>query len=99
LGGAAPPRRHKLTRAKSGSRTFAAAGGRGKPGSPPDGVFGAGAKEMFKPIKKFVANESGVTAIEYALIASLIAVFIITAVQTVGTKVSTVFTEIGSNLK
>jgi pilus assembly protein Flp/PilA len=54
---------------------------------------------MCKSMKKFGANESGATAIEYALIASLIAVFIITAVQTVGTKVSTVFTEIGSSLK
>ena len=54
---------------------------------------------MFKPVKKFVADELGVTAIEYALIASLIAVFIITAVQTVGTKVSTVFNEVGNTLK
>jgi pilus assembly protein Flp/PilA len=54
---------------------------------------------MFKSIKKFAAAEGGVTAIEYALIASLIAVFIITAVQTVGTKVSTVFTEVGDKLK
>jgi pilus assembly protein Flp/PilA len=54
---------------------------------------------MFKSMKNFAANDSGATAIEYALIASLIAVFIITAVQTVGTKVSTVFTEIGNTLK
>ena len=54
---------------------------------------------MFKSVTKFLANESGATAIEYALIASLIAVFIITAVQTVGTKVSTVFTEIGNALR
>jgi pilus assembly protein Flp/PilA len=57
---------------------------------------------MFQSIKKFVADESGVTAIEaieYAPIASLIAVFIITAVQSVGTKVSTVFNEIGTTLK
>jgi pilus assembly protein Flp/PilA len=54
---------------------------------------------MFKSIKSFAVQESGATAIEYALIASLIAVFIITAVQTVGTKVSTVFTEIGNTLK
>jgi pilus assembly protein Flp/PilA len=54
---------------------------------------------VFKSVKKFAANESGVTAIEYALIASLIAVFIITATQTVGTKVSTVFNEIGATLK
>ena len=50
-------------------------------------------------LSRFLKNESGVTSIEYALIASLIAVFIITAVQLVGTKVSTVFTEIGGALK
>jgi pilus assembly protein Flp/PilA len=54
---------------------------------------------MFKSMKNFAVDESGATAIEYALIASLIAVFIITAVSTVGTKVSTVFTEIGNTLK
>ena len=54
---------------------------------------------MFKSVKKFAADESGVTAIEYALIASLIVVFITTALQTVGTKVSTVFNEIGTTLK
>jgi pilus assembly protein Flp/PilA len=48
---------------------------------------------------KFLENEAGATAIEYALIASLIAVFIIVAVQLVGTSVSTVFTEVGSSLK
>jgi pilus assembly protein Flp/PilA len=54
---------------------------------------------MFPSIRKFVADESGVTAIEYALIASLIAVFIITAVQTVGAKVSAVFNDVGTTLK
>ena len=53
---------------------------------------------MMKSIRRFFRTESGATAIEYALIASLIAVFIITAVQTVGTKVSTVFGEIGNTL-
>lgn len=50
-------------------------------------------------VRKFISDESGVTAIEYALIASLIAVFIIVAVQLVGTNVSTVFQEVGSTLK
>jgi len=54
---------------------------------------------MLTKIKSFIANESGATAIEYALIASLIAVVIIGAVQTVGGKVSTVFTEVGNSLK
>ena len=50
-------------------------------------------------VQNFVSDESGVTAIEYALIASLIAVFIIVAVQYVGTQISTVFNEIGTTLK
>jgi len=51
-----------------------------------------------KRISCFIRDESGATAIEYALIASLIAVAIITAVSTVGGKVSTVFTEVGNAL-
>ena len=50
-------------------------------------------------IHNFIRDDSGATAIEYALIASLIAVFIIAAVSLVGTKVSTVFNEIGNALK
>jgi len=50
-------------------------------------------------VRNFLSDESGVTAIEYALIASPIAVFIIVAVQTVGQNVSTVFTEVGASLK
>ncbi len=49
-------------------------------------------------VRKFIRDESGVTAIEYALIASLIAVFIITAVSLVGTKVSGTFAAVGSAL-
>src|SRR5271166_214768 len=43
--------------------------------------------------------EDGATAIEYALIASLIAVVILGAGQIVGTNISTVFTEVGAALK
>jgi pilus assembly protein Flp/PilA len=50
-------------------------------------------------VRNFLNDESGVTAIEYALIASLIAVAIITAVTTVGTNVTGVFNEIGTTLK
>ena len=50
-------------------------------------------------VRNFLSDESGVTAIEYALIASLIAVAIIGAITTVGTQVSTVFTEVGAALK
>ncbi len=51
-----------------------------------------------KHVLNFICDDSGATAIEYALIASLIAVAIITAVSTVGSKVSTVFTEVGNAL-
>ncbi len=45
-----------------------------------------------------VNNKQGVTAIEYGLIAALIAVVIITAVTLVGTNLSTVFNTIANNL-
>jgi pilus assembly protein Flp/PilA len=49
-------------------------------------------------IKKFLADESGVTAIEYGLIASLIAVVIIAAVTAVGTGLQNTFNNVASNL-
>ncbi|MFZ1962897.1 MAG: Flp family type IVb pilin [Roseiarcus sp.] len=54
---------------------------------------------MIKSLKNFVANESGATAIEYALIASLIAVFIVGALSALGTKISSEFVEVGSKLQ
>ena len=54
---------------------------------------------MLHSFKRLMANESGATAIEYALLASLIAVFIITAVSQVGTQVSTVFSEVAGSIK
>ena len=47
---------------------------------------------------RFIKNEGGATAIEYGLIAALIAVVIIGAVTVVGTSLSTTFTTISSNL-
>jgi len=49
-------------------------------------------------ISRFVSDESGVTAIEYGLIAALIAVIIIGAVSTVGTKLSTTFSTVAGSL-
>ncbi len=50
-------------------------------------------------LKNFWKNENGATAIEYGLIAALIAVVIITGVTAVGTGLSTTFTNISTNLK
>ena len=47
---------------------------------------------------KFVREENGVTAIEYGLIAALIAVAIIVALQTLGGSLDSNFTEISTNL-
>lgn len=54
---------------------------------------------MIKSLKNFVANESGATAIEYALIASLIAVAIIASLTTVSGKLQGVFSEVSTALK
>ncbi|WP_375461749.1 Flp family type IVb pilin [uncultured Enterovirga sp.] len=49
-------------------------------------------------IKRFAKDESGATAIEYGMIAALIAVVIIVALQTIGTKLNAAFTSIGDKL-
>lgn len=49
-------------------------------------------------VKQFLSEEEGVTAIEYGLIAALIAVAIITATQLVGGNLGTLFTNIAGRL-
>lgn len=49
-------------------------------------------------INKFLKDEDGATAIEYGLIAALIAVAIITAVTAVGSNLDTTFSEVASAL-
>jgi pilus assembly protein Flp/PilA len=49
-------------------------------------------------VRDLFASESGATAIEYGLIAALIAVVIITAVTAVGTKLSAKFNAVANNL-
>jgi pilus assembly protein Flp/PilA len=51
-----------------------------------------------KAIQKFIRDEEGVTAIEYGLIAALIAVVIIGAVTLVGTNLENVFSYVGGKL-
>jgi pilus assembly protein Flp/PilA len=54
---------------------------------------------MIKSLKAYVSDESGATAIEYALIASLIAVALVTILTNLGTALSTEFSEVSSVLK
>lgn len=49
-------------------------------------------------LKSFILYDEGVTAIEYALIASLIAVIIVGSVTVVGVKVQALFQKVETNL-
>ena len=53
---------------------------------------------MSRFMTRFLKDESGATAIEYGLIAALIAVVIIGAVTSVGTKVQSTFTSVAAAL-
>ena len=55
-------------------------------------------KNLYLGMQRFINDEEGVTAIEYALIASLIAVVIIASVRLVGTKVAGTFTTVSNNM-
>ena len=50
-------------------------------------------------MKRFLNEDTGATAIEYGLIAALIAVVIITGVTAVGTQLSTTFKNLSGNLR
>lgn len=53
---------------------------------------------MLARVLKRLKNSKGATAIEYALIASLIAVVAIGAMRALGTKLTTLFNNISNNL-
>jgi len=53
---------------------------------------------MTKFITKFAKDESGATAIEYGLIAALIAVALITVLTSVGSNLGVTFTSVSDSL-
>ena len=55
-------------------------------------------KKLILEVKKFVADEDGVTAIEYGLLAALIGTVIVGVVTTLGENLVTVFTTIANAL-
>ncbi len=61
-------------------------------------ITSPGIKLMFKITKQLLKDESGATAIEYGLIAALIAVAAITAFQLVGTNLSSIFNTVATKL-
>ena len=52
-----------------------------------------------KMLRAFLADESGATAIEYALLAAGISLAIIAVVNGLGTKLNTKFTSINNSLQ
>jgi pilus assembly protein Flp/PilA len=54
---------------------------------------------MVSVIKRFVQDESGATAIEYGLIAALVSVAAIIALQSLGSSLNSMFTRVSSTLQ
>ncbi len=55
--------------------------------------------KIVSAVKAFVADENGVTAIEYGLIAALVGVAIVGAVKVLGLQISDTFTTVVDKLK
>ena len=53
---------------------------------------------MMKTLKTFLRDESGVTAIEYGLIAALVSLAIIAAATSLGTKIGDLFNRVGTKV-
>ena len=53
---------------------------------------------MFKLLSKMRTNEDGATAIEYGLIAALVAIALIAALTTLGDSLTGVFTSVSEDL-
>lgn len=54
---------------------------------------------MSRFLTRFMNDESGATAIEYGLIAALIAVAVITAATSIGTNLSATFNKVATGVK
>ena len=54
---------------------------------------------MLRAINTFIRDEEGASAVEYGLLAALIAAVIVTAVSTLGTTLNGVFTNINAKIK
>ena len=55
-------------------------------------------KKMIEMMEKFLMEEDGVTAIEYSLIAALIALIIVGTVTTVGTNLNLLYSDVATKV-
>jgi pilus assembly protein Flp/PilA len=56
------------------------------------------AEESMRIIQRFLSDERAATAIEYALIAGLVSIAIVAGATAIGTKLSSKFNTVASNL-
>ena len=55
-------------------------------------------KKIIAQATRFAREEEGATMVEYGLMVALIAIVCITAITTIGTKLSSIFTVIANDL-
>jgi pilus assembly protein Flp/PilA len=55
-------------------------------------------RSFMKGVRQFLVAEDGPTAVEYAVMLALIIIVALTAIQTLGTRVSTTFNNIASQM-
>ena len=55
-------------------------------------------KTFWKNLRRFFGDESGPTAVEYAVMLALIVVFCLAAIRTVGTNAKTTFTNVANSI-
>ena len=55
-------------------------------------------KNLLKKVQRFVESEDGPTAVEYAVMLSLIVIVCLTAIRSVGTNAATTFNDVSAQL-
>jgi pilus assembly protein Flp/PilA len=55
-------------------------------------------KALAQKVQRFLVCEDGPTAVEYAVMLALIVIVCLTAIQAIGTKASSTFSKVSSNL-
>ena len=54
--------------------------------------------QIIANVRRFLADEDGPTAVEYAVMLSLIVVVCLSAITTIGTKASSVFSKVANSI-
>jgi pilus assembly protein Flp/PilA len=55
--------------------------------------------QIVSKLRRFLVSEDGPTAVEYAVMLSLIVVVCLSAITTIGTKASSVFSKVSNSIR